>query len=228
MHSGCIGSEVNRKEYVRFTHFCLGMHKLKLLISKNLCLGVSQRHVSGFTAKFLGVYIRKSSTMSEDGQVHHIAKKGFSESSLYNRVRPSYTRESVEYLLKKLGILKATGSENMAQTVLELGAGTGKFTRVMADILRENGNAEDERVRIIATEPLASMKEKFCELCPGIEVLQCPAENIGWSFFIYPTSRAVYLEFLSRGAVLKKFLLFLGGGGRDDINESVIDTLSGR
>ena len=113
--------------------------------------------------------------MAEEVSVHAIAEKGFAQSSLYDSVRPSYKHESVEFLLKKLRVL----GEDCVQevTVLELGAGTGLFTRAMVDVLA--ANRADKRVQIIATEPLASMCEKLRDHCPGIEIRQCRAESTG-------------------------------------------------
>ncbi|KAJ7387056.1 hypothetical protein OS493_004020 [Desmophyllum pertusum] len=56
--------------------------------------------------------------------------------------------------------------------ILELGSGTGKFTRVMLEVLK------DEDVQIIASDPLGNMCEHFKRLLPDTEIIQCAAENI--------------------------------------------------
>ena len=55
--------------------------------------------------------------------------------SLYEKGRPEYSKESVEFLLSCVGALPSENNE--ATKLLEIAAGTGKFTRVMAEILTE-------------------------------------------------------------------------------------------
>ena len=107
--------------------------------------------------------------------VHSIAEKGFENSSLYDRVRPTHSYESVELVLKKIGVLGENSDRE--KTVVELGAGTGLFTSVMTEVLAKHNL--DKKVRIIALEPLANMCEKLRDRCPGIEVKQNAAENTG-------------------------------------------------
>ena len=92
--------------------------------------------------------------------------------SNYEQVRPYYPREPVEFLLENLGLFKSVQPESPL-VVLELGSGTGKFTRVMLEVL------EGKNVRIIASDPMKSMCDVFKKLHPDVELLQCPAENIG-------------------------------------------------
>ena len=93
------------------------------------------------------------------------------DTSLYERGRPEYSKESVEFLLRKVGALSHQADEPF--TILELGTGTGKFTRVMADLLK------DRSARIIASDPQQDMCDKFREIVPEIEIMQFPAEQIG-------------------------------------------------
>jgi len=58
---------------------------------------------------------------------------------LYERARPSYPADAVDWLL-----------ESNPEVSLELGAGTGKFTRLIAD-----------RTRVIATDPSRNMLEQI-------------------------------------------------------------------
>lgn len=104
--------------------------------------------------------------------VHPIAESGYSTSQLYDRARPSYSKEAVTFLLEKLSILPRKSSSNPSMRVLELGTGTGKFTCVLQDVLRGNN------VEIIASEPLLSMRQEFKKNCPHIEVKDFAAENI--------------------------------------------------
>ena len=101
--------------------------------------------------------------------VNPIAESGFSTSQLYDRSRPSYSKEAVTFLLEKLGILP----RNQPTRVLELGTGTGKFTRTLQEVLRGSN------VQIIASEPVLSMRQEFIKNFPDIEIKDFSAENIG-------------------------------------------------
>jgi len=61
-----------------------------------------------------------------------IAQKGFAQASNYEKVRNDYPLEAVKFLLKQLRLLDKTTEQSK---VLELGSGTGKFTRVMLEVL---------------------------------------------------------------------------------------------
>lgn len=93
--------------------------------------------------------------------------------SLYEKGRPGYTKESVEFLLCQVGVLSKTSKERT--TLLEIGAGTGKFTRTMVEVL----TSRNANVEITASDPLPEMCEVFQCLVPGIKMLQFPAEDIG-------------------------------------------------
>ena len=103
--------------------------------------------------------------------------------------------------MKKLGILEHnkienyTFTRNLPLTVLELGSGTGKFTRVMFEILRGTGT------QIIASDPTGTMIQQFQRVLPRIEILQCRAENIGKSglihFCVTLRNSSVYLQLIA-------------------------------
>lgn len=75
----------------------------------------------------------------------------------YERARPSYPGEAVDWLLPE-----------GARTVLDLGAGTGKLTRSLA----ERG------LETIAVEPSAEMRETLAAQLPGVRALGGTAEEI--------------------------------------------------
>lgn len=108
------------------------------------------------------------------GTVHHTAKNWFQTAKLYDQARPSYSEEAVKFLIGKLGIASQYASSNQPVRILELGAGTGKFTDILQRVLRDS-----DHVEIIASEPLLSMREVFEEKFPSIEMKDFPAENIG-------------------------------------------------
>ena len=86
----------------------------------------------------------------------------------YEKSRPSYADELVNHVIQSLH----TGSEQQSKyDILELGTGTGKFTRKILAHLKKP-------VRYLATEPSASFLETFKSLSPGVEAKQCDATNI--------------------------------------------------
>ena len=119
--------------------------------------------------------------MTDNGEnevVAKMAQKAFALSSNYENVRANYSLEAVEFFLRKLGTSwdnHDTASLNQTDrpfTILEVGCGTGKFTRVMLEVLK------GKNVRVIASEPLQSMCEQLKLMVPDTEIIQCPAENI--------------------------------------------------
>ena len=76
------------------------------------------------------------------------AMKGFADASRYDMYRPSYPQEAVEDLLAKLQI---KGLKNAR--IVDLGAGTGKFTETLAD--------RDEAYEVMAVEPHEQMKSQL-------------------------------------------------------------------
>ena len=98
--------------------------------------------------------------------------------SLYEKGRPEYSKESVEFLLSCVGALPSANNE--ATKLLEIAAGTGKFTRVMAEILTE----KKANVKVIASDSQEAMCHMFRRCIPTIEILRFPAENIGKKGFV--------------------------------------------
>jgi SAM-dependent methyltransferase len=87
---------------------------------------------------------------------------GFSQAAdVYERGRPSYPREAVHRIVEALDI-------RAGRRVLDLAAGTGKFTRH----LRETGAA------IVAVEPSAAMRSELTRLLPDVECLEGKGEHI--------------------------------------------------
>ena len=101
-----------------------------------------------------------------------IAQKGFAQASNHEKARNDYPLEAVKFLLKQLRLLDKTTEQSK---VLELGSGTGKFTRVMLEVLK------DQNVRVIASDPVDQMCEKFKRLEPDIDIINCVAEKISKS-----------------------------------------------
>jgi len=76
------------------------------------------------------------------------ALNGFAEAALYDEHRPSYPQEAVAKLLVAAAVKDIEDAK-----VLDLAAGTGKLTELLA--------ARDEQFNIIAVEPHSGMREQL-------------------------------------------------------------------
>lgn len=98
----------------------------------------------------------------EDRRVHDAAARGFEAAAVrYERGRPTYPDDAVAFLIRTLEIGERTD-------VVELGAGTGKFT----ELIIPTG------ARIVAVEPVSAMRQALERNCPTITVLDGVAEEI--------------------------------------------------
>ena len=89
--------------------------------------------------------------------MHETASSGYGQAAdLYARARPSYPDEAVDWLLAEL----STGE------LVEIGAGTGKFTAALVA----------RGVRVVAVEPVAAMRERLAAL--GVDVVAATAEDL--------------------------------------------------
>jgi SAM-dependent methyltransferase len=91
--------------------------------------------------------------------VHAMAATGFARrADSYERARPGYPDAAVEWLARRLGL-------GAGKTVVDLAAGTGKLTRLLA----RTG------ARVVAVEPVAEMRAL---IGPPAEVVEGTAEAI--------------------------------------------------
>jgi SAM-dependent methyltransferase len=94
--------------------------------------------------------------------IHTTAAQGFSHAAdAYERGRPDYPVEAVSWLVSRLGLGPGT-------VVVEAGAGTGKFTRLLVP----------SKARVVAIEPVVEMRRKLSTLLPEVEALDGTAEAI--------------------------------------------------
>lgn len=95
-------------------------------------------------------------------EIHHAALQGFGQQAdAYDRGRPSYPPALLDWLIGELG-LKA------AARVIDLGAGTGKFTQ----LLLQTGAST------IAVEPVAAMREQLQRNLPEVRCVDGTAQSI--------------------------------------------------
>jgi len=95
--------------------------------------------------------------------VHHAAGVGYQRAAgVYERSRPSYPLAALAALADSLPL-------EAGRTVIDLGAGTGKFTRLLALTGAE----------VLAVEPVAEMRERLAELLPAVAVTAGTAEATG-------------------------------------------------
>lgn len=87
----------------------------------------------------------QSYNMADSTHYSPIAKAGFTAPALYDKYRPSYPTQAIHRLLSSLSIT------DCEVCILELGAGTGKWTEDLA--------AWSPKFRIIALEPHRQMRD---------------------------------------------------------------------
>lgn len=94
--------------------------------------------------------------------VHATAEQGFSnEASTYAQGRPGYPSGLNAWLGDSLGL-------EAGFRVIDVGAGTGKFTR----LLQATG------AEVLSVEPVAAMRAEFAKLLPGLAIVEGTAEHI--------------------------------------------------
>ena len=94
--------------------------------------------------------------------VHTSAQQGFSTQAVtYAQGRPDYPRQLTGWLTEALHI-------DAQATVIDLGAGTGKFTRLLSTLAPT----------LIAVEPVAAMGAQLRKLLPDVRLVNGTAESI--------------------------------------------------
>lgn len=100
--------------------------------------------------------------MAGSPPVHPTASQGFSRGAeAYSRGRPDFPPQLLDWLRSDLNL-------QAGSTAVEIGAGTGKFTRLLAAT----------GASVIAVEPVAAMLERLALDLPGIAALRAQAQNL--------------------------------------------------
>ena len=95
--------------------------------------------------------------------INEVAASGFGAGADdYERGRPGYADDVVAWLVSRLGVVASS-------SVVDLAAGTGKLTRLLAP----------SGARVVAVEPVAAMRDKLVETCPEVTVVAGTAEATG-------------------------------------------------
>jgi SAM-dependent methyltransferase len=94
--------------------------------------------------------------------MHRFAEVGFGRASdAYERGRPDYPIAAIEHAVARVG-LDASG------VALDLGAGTGKLTRLL----------QGRAARVVAVEPVDAMRAELVARAPFVEALPGTAEAV--------------------------------------------------
>jgi phospholipid N-methyltransferase len=103
--------------------------------------------------------------------VHSAAIQGFGNAAqVYARGRPDYPEELATWLRENLDL-------HPGRTAIDLGAGTGKFTK----LLIQTGS------NVIAVEPVAAMRAELAASLPGVQAVAGTAESIGLEDAVRPS-----------------------------------------
>jgi SAM-dependent methyltransferase len=95
-------------------------------------------------------------------QIHPTASDGFGAAAhAYERSRPDYPTEAIDRLTRELEIERGC-------LVLDLGAGTGKLTRMLTPT----------GARVVALEPVEPMRHRFSEALAGLPLVGGMAEAL--------------------------------------------------
>ncbi|XP_033724783.1 uncharacterized methyltransferase-like C25B8.10 isoform X1 [Pecten maximus] len=113
--------------------------------------------------------------MSTDTRLHALVRDGFTDGARYDKHRPTYTDESITWVLRKLSTnFEGLHEDDLSSSecdILELGAGTGLFTKSLSKMIPEGR-------KFISSEPMPDFFSTLKRNCLTVETKQFPAESI--------------------------------------------------
>ncbi|XP_045196542.2 uncharacterized protein LOC123551574 isoform X2 [Mercenaria mercenaria] len=124
------------------------------------CLHTIKSCTRGLSSKSKGMDVES---------VHKTAQEGFKQGDHYDRNRPSYSDELAAHVIKSL---HGGDHKDTQYDILELGAGTGKFTRKILEALK------GLPMRYIASEPSEGFLSVLRQQSPTVETLVGSAMKI--------------------------------------------------
>ncbi|XP_035668808.1 uncharacterized methyltransferase Mb3374-like isoform X2 [Branchiostoma floridae] len=163
--------------------------------------------------------------MSMKEEIHKDAAREMwkTTNDVYEKVRPAHDRAGVEYLLRQLGVLDndlCDQDPSFTYTVLDVGAGTGKCTSVIKDILGKDA-------RLAALDPVAGMLEQLKAAVPGVDTFVGPCESIPLpDNSVKAVISSQSFHFIANVTALREVNRVLVPGGRFGILFSVDDEAS--
>jgi SAM-dependent methyltransferase len=128
--------------------------------------------------------------------VHRSAAVGFDKAAdVYERARPGYPKEAIDFIVERLG----------EGTVVDVAAGTGKFTREL--IARG--------LEVIAVEPVEGMRRTFERVLPDVPLLAGTAESLPLEdHSVGAITAAQAAHWFDAGRAVKEFHRVLRARGR--------------
>lgn len=135
---------------------------------------------------------------SSDPAIHPVAIAGFDKhAQQYERARPDYAAAAVRWLADRLRL----GANRL---VLDVGAGTGKFTRQLLSTGAE----------VIGVEPTAGMRKEFSRVLPNVPVLEGTAESLPFTDgCVDAITAAQAFHWFNTSAAIVEFARVLRPGG---------------
>lgn len=129
--------------------------------------------------------------------IHSVARSYAQIAQTYSQGRPSYPEQAQTWLQQSLGLKPGC-------TVVEVGAGTGKFTRLLCG----TGAA------VVAIEPVKPMLAKLVEAYPAVQAVVAEAQSIPLpSGFADAVVCAQSFHWFATQAALQEFMRLLKPGG---------------
>jgi len=94
-------------------------------------------------------------------EIHNAAQGFAANTDRYEKARPTYPEEAISYIIETCKI-------DSKAVVVDVGAGTGKFSRSLVD----------KKITLIAIEPVKEMIQKFKQVLPSTPIFEGTAEKI--------------------------------------------------